>query len=377
MKSVYLDNAATTPLIPEVVDAMKEALLNSFGNPSSSHQIGRKSKALLESARKNIASHFNVTSKEIIFTSSGTEANNLILHNAVHNYGVKRMITSRIEHHAVLHPCEHYEQQGLIQLDYVKVKKAGQIDLEHLEELLASSNEKTLVSLMMINNEIGNILPVKQVSQCCQRYQALFHSDTVQVIGHYPLDLQDVPIDFIAASAHKFHGPKGVGFAYFKNGFTVKPMLFGGDQEKGARSSTENIPGIVGLDKALTMALENIDDDHEYVAELKGYFLKELKKISPEIQFNGQSADLKQSSYTILNVRFPVKNTMFLFQLDMKGVAVSTGSACQSGASKVSHVLHEFLDDEQRQLTSLRFSFSKFTTKEQIDFTLEKIKELL
>ncbi|MAD97183.1 MAG: cysteine desulfurase [Flavobacteriaceae bacterium] len=377
MKSVYLDNAATTPLIPEVVEAMKDALLNSYGNPSSSHQVGRKSKALLESARKSVASKFNVSSKEIIFTSSGTEANNLILYNAVQNYGVKRIITSRIEHHAVLHPCEHYEKQGLIQLDYVDVKEQGQIDLNHLEELLANSDEKTLVSLMLINNEIGNRLPAQAVVDLCGKYKALFHSDTVQVIGHYDLDLLKLPIDFITASAHKFHGPKGVGFAYFKNGFTVKPMLFGGDQEKGARSSTENIPGIVGLEKALNMALENVEKDHEYVEGLKAYFIEELQKLVPEIQFNGQSADVTKSSYTILNVRFPIKNTMFLFQLDMKGVAVSTGSACQSGASKVSHVLQEFLNEDQQLLTSLRFSFSKFTTKEEIDFTLEKIKELL
>lgn len=377
MNYVYLDNAATTPLAPEVIEVMRESLASNFGNPSSTHQMGRKAKAALENARKTIAQALHVTSKEIIFTSSGTEANNLILFNAVHNYGVKRIITSKIEHHAVLHPCEFYAKNHEVQLDFVNLEANGQIDLRHLEELLANSQKKTLVSLMMINNELGNILPVGEVSQICKRYEALFHSDTVQVIGHYVLNLKEIPIDFITASAHKFHGPKGIGFAYFKSGFGIKPLLLGGDQEKGARSSTENIHGILGMEKALELALKDLDKDIEEVKTIKAYFKDELVKIFPEIQFNGVSSDLEKSSYTILNVRFPVKNNMLLFQLDMAGLGVSAGSACQSGASKVSHVLAEILNESEQSHASIRFSFSRFTTKEDIDFALHQLKSQL
>ena len=377
MKTVYLDNAATTPLRKEVVTIMQDALSDTYGNPSSTHQIGRKSKALLEKARKDIASYFNVTAKEIVFTSSGTEANNLILFNAVHHYGVERIISSKIEHHAVLHPCEFYRDNRSIDLDFVALNPDGSINLGDLERLLASSDKKTLISLMMINNELGSILDADAVSRLCKQHNALFHSDTVQVIGHYPLDLQATPIDFITASAHKFHGPKGVGFAYFKSGFVVKPMLLGGDQEKGARSSTENLHGILGMEKALHLAIENLEEDKKYVQDLKTYFIQELKKLSDGISFNGNSDDVDRTSYTILNVQFPLQNAMFLFQLDMKGIAASSGSACQSGATKISHVLYEVLPEEAHKNTSVRFSFSKFTTKAEIDYTLEKIKELL
>lgn len=377
MNYVYLDNAATTPLAPEVIEVMRESLASNFGNPSSTHQMGRKAKAALENARKTIAQALHVTSKEIIFTSSGTEANNLILFNAIHNYGVKRIITSKIEHHAVLHPCEFYAENHEVQLDFVNLEANGQIDLRHLEELLANSQKKTLVSLMMINNELGNILPIREVSEICKRFEALFHSDTVQVIGHYVLNLKEIPIDFITASAHKFHGPKGVGFAYFKSGFSVKPLLLGGDQEKGARSSTENIHGILGMEKALELALKDLDKDIEEVKTIKAYFKDELVKISSGIQFNGVSSDLEKSSYTILNVRFPVKNNMLLFQLDMMGVGVSSGSACQSGASKVSHVLAEVLNEQEQSNASIRFSFSRYTTKEDIDYSLHQLKSQL
>ena len=377
MKFVYLDNAATTPIADEVLDVMHESLKHSYGNPSSTHQAGRKSKALIEKARKTVAASFNVSSKEIIFTSSGTEANNLILFNAVHNYGVKRIITSKIEHHAVLHPCEHYADQNEIQLDFVRLHADGHIDLSHLEELLSNSDDKTLVSLMMINNELGSKLPVDEVAKRCQEYGALFHSDTVQVIGHYPLDLQKTPIDFITASAHKFHGPKGVGFAYFRNGYAVKPLLLGGDQEKGARSSTENVHGIVGLESALELSLKHLEDDITYVKGLKKYFIEQLKAWSSEIRFNGNSDDVDRTTYTIVNVRFPVQNELLLFQLDMMGVGVSSGSACQSGASKVSHVLAEVLNEQEQSNASIRFSFSRYTTKEDIDYSLYQLKSQL
>jgi cysteine desulfurase len=377
MKAIYLDNAATTKIDAKVLELMHISMQENFGNPSSTHQFGRKAKSSVETARKNIAKHFNVSAPEIIFTAGGTEADNLILNNAVLNLGVQRIITSKIEHHAVTHTCEFLKRTQNITLDYVNVDAFGSIDLRHLEVLLSESDDKTLVSLMYINNEVGTILSADEVCALCKKYNALFHSDTVQVIGHYPLDLQKTPIDFMAASAHKFHGPKGVGFAFFKKGFGVLPMFYGGDQERGARSSTENVHSILGMEKALEIAITNLEKDKVYIENIKQYFITELKKASKEMLFNGLSSDLEKSSYTILNVRFPVNNSMLLFSLDMAGIAVSGGSACQSGSSKGSHVLAEILKDDELDKTSVRFSFSKFTTKEEIDITLQKIKELL
>jgi len=377
MKAIYLDNAATTKIDAKVLELMHISMQENFGNPSSTHQFGRKAKSAVETARKNIAKQFNVSAPEIIFTAGGTEADNLILNNAILNLGVQRVITSKIEHHAVTHTCEFLKRTQNITLDFVNIDASGNLDLLHLEELLSNSDDKTLVSLMYINNEIGTILSADEVCALCKKYNALFHSDTVQVIGHYHLDLQTTPIDFMAASAHKFHGPKGVGFAFFKKGFGVLPMFYGGDQERGARSSTENVHSILGMEKALEIAITNLEKDKFYIENIKQYFITELKKASKEIFFNGLSSDLEKSSYTILNVRFPVNNSMLLFSLDMAGIAVSGGSACQSGSSKGSHVLAEILKDNELDKTSVRFSFSKFTTKEEIDITLQKIKELL
>lgn len=377
MKTIYLDNAATTQIDDEVIEVMYNSMKTNYGNPSSIHQFGRSAKSAVETARKNIAKHFNVSASEIIFTAGGTEADNLILHNAVLNLGVKRIITSKIEHHAVLHTCNHLEKTHNVELIYVNVDEFGTIDLSHLVQLLSNSTSKTLVSLMHINNEIGNLLDIEKVLAICKENQALFHSDTVQAIGHYPINLQETPIDFIAASAHKFHGPKGVGFAYFKKGFGILPMLHGGDQEKGARSSTENVHAILGMEKALEIAISNLQRDRVHIEDLKKYFISELKKISKNIEFNGFSSDLYKSSYTILNVRFPLENDMLLFSLDLAGIAVSGGSACQSGSNKGSHVLSEILNDTKSNNTSVRFSFSKFTLKEDIDFTILKLKNLL
>ena len=377
MNAIYLDNAATTQMYPEVIEVMQTLMAENFGNPSSTHQFGRKAKSTVETARKNIAKHFNVSAAEIIFTSSGTEADNLILHNAVLNQGVIRIITTKIEHHAVLHTCKFLEKSNNIMLEFVRVDSLGNIDLEHLEMLLKSSREKTLVSLMMINNEIGNLLPMDKVVNLCKSNNALFHSDTVQVIGHYPLDLQSIKVDFIVASAHKFHGPKGVGFAFFRKGFGILPMLHGGNQEKGARSSTENVHAIVGMEKALEIAQSGIEKDKKHLLSLKAYFISELHKISDDIQFNGLSGDLELGSYTILNVRFPVKNDLLLFSLDIAGIAVSGGSACQSGSNSGSHVLSELLFDAEEAKTSIRFSFSRFTQKEDIVRTILKLKEFL
>lgn len=377
MKAIYLDNAATTKIDLEVLELMHSSMQENFGNPSSTHQFGRKAKSAVETARKNIAKHFNVSASEIVFTAGGTEADNLILNNAVLNLGVQRIITSKIEHHAVLHTCEFLEKTHSVRLDFINVDKLGNIDVNQLEELLSDSDDKTLVSLMHINNEIGNILDVDKICELCKKYDALFHSDTVQAIGHYNLDLKETSIDFITASAHKFHGPKGVGFAYFKKGFGILPMLLGGDQERGARSSTENVHSILGMEKALSIAISNLEKDRNHIENLKKYFISELKNISEKIQFNGLSSNLQKSSYTILNVRFPIQNDMLLFSLDMVGIAVSGGSACQSGSNKGSHVLSEILENSEADKTAIRFSFSKFTVKEEINFTIKELGRLV
>ncbi|MDB4065085.1 cysteine desulfurase [Flavobacteriaceae bacterium] len=375
MKKVYLDNAATTPIAPEVIDVMQVSMQDNFGNPSSTHQFGRKAKNLVETARKNIANLLQVSAAEIIFTAGGTEADNLILHNAVNNLGIERIITSKIEHHAVLHTVIFLKEKYSTEIDYVDIDTSGDVSIIHLEKLLKNSDKKTLVSLMFINNEIGNILPIQLVCDLCEKYQALFHSDTVQAIGHYSIDLQETPVDFIAASAHKFHGPKGVGFAYFKKGFGIQPMFHGGNQEKGARSSTENVHGILGMEKAFVIATETLDKDKLAMNSLKVFFIEQLLQINSKIRFNGQSSHIENSSCTILNVLLPVNNELLLFNLDLYGIAVSGGSACQSGSSKGSHVLSEIMNHEP--YTSVRFSFSRFTTIDDIKYAIQQLKKLL
>ena len=377
MKKIYLDNAATTAIDAEVIKVMSKSMQENYGNPSSTHQFGRTAKSSVETARKNIAKHFNANASDIIFTCGGTEADNLILFNAVTNLGVQRIISTKIEHHAVLHTIKYLQKTYDLEVDYINVDAFGAIDLQNLEAILSNQEKKTLVSFMLINNEIGTILPVDEVCNLCNTYNAFFHSDTVQAIGHYAIDVQKTPIDFMVASAHKFHGPKGVGFAYFKKGFGIVPMLHGGDQEKGARSSTENVHAILGMEKALEIAISNLEKDSNYITEIKKYFISELFKLNSEIQFNSFILDDDKGSYTILNVRFPVNNAMLLFSLDLAGIAVSGGSACQSGSNKGSHVLAEVLSGKEADKTSVRFSFSKFTTKEEIDFTIEKLKEQL
>lgn len=376
MRVVYLDNAATTPMLPAVIATMQESMLHNFGNPSSIHQFGRKAKVAVETARKNIAKYFSVPASQIIFTAGGTEADNFILYNAVLNLGVTRIITSQIEHHAVLHTVAYLQKAHKITVSFTPITKNGVIDLNALEKLLKQSTEKTLVSLMYVNNEIGNLLPIDIVCSLCKENNAYFHSDTVQAIGHYELNLQKTPIDFIVASAHKFHGPKGVGFAYVKKGIAVQPLLYGGEQEKGARASTENVHAVLGMGKALELSYKSLQSDRDYVEGLKKYFITQLKTHFKNIEFNGDSENLQKSTYTILNVRFSVKDKMMLFNLDLQGVAASGGSACQSGAIKGSHVLRAFLDKKAIEKTSIRFSFSKLTTIQEIDFVIQKLKTI-
>ncbi len=376
MKTIYFDNAATTPMDTMVINKITETMQDVYGNPSSTHLFGRKAKSKIEQARKRIAKNLNVDSSEIIFTSGGSEADNLILINSVKNLGVKRIISSKIEHHAVLHTLDFLEKEFQTEIVYLDVSNLGEINYNQLEKLL-QENKKTLVSLMYVNNEIGNLLNLKKVSDLCTENSALFHSDTVQAIGHYKIDLQKTPIDFITASAHKFHGPKGIGFAYIKKGFGIQPILLGGAQEKGARAGTENVPSIVGMDLALNQMLENLPEEQTYIKKLKWDFIQKINSNFPDATFNGLSGDLKKSSYLIVNVLFNKKFPMLLFQLDLKGIAVSGGSACQSGSNKGSHVLSEIQKPEDTLKSSVRFSFSKLNTIEEIDYVIKTLKEIL
>ena len=379
MKSVYFDNAATTPMRDEVVDAIAEVLRNNFGNPSSSHSFGRASKVLVEKSRKLIAKHLNVSAGEIVFTSGGSEADNLVLNSAVKDLGVTHIVTSKIEHHAVLHTVKKLQNEFKIQVSYLDLDDKGEIDFSQLEHLLQSES-KTLVSLMHINNEIGNIIDIKRVADLCKQNRALFHSDAVQSVGHYNLDLQNVPVDFIAASAHKFHGPKGVGFAFIRKNSGLKPLIVGGEQERGLRAGTESIHNIVGLEVAIKEAYNNLNDEIVYIKGLKQYFIDEIKKEIPNVKFNGCSDDLEKSTYTLVNICLPIpvkKEDMLLFQLDLKGIACSKGSACQSGSSQVSHVLSEILKGEDLQKPSIRFSFSKYNTKAEADYVISVLKAFI
>lgn len=371
---VYLDNAATTQIDPEVFDAMLPVLRDTYGNPSSIHNFGRKTKALIEVSRKQVASYFNVSPGEIFFTSGGTEADNMAIRCAIEDLNIKHAITSKIEHHAVLHTLEILEKKGKIKLDFVKLKENGHVDLTHLEELLQSDKQQTFVSLMHANNEIGNLLPLKRVAELCQKYNAIFHSDTVQTIGHYAIDLSKIFIHFITCSAHKFHGPKGIGFLYINGNIKISPLIFGGAQERNMRGGTENVYGIVGLAKALEIAHRNMKEHHQYIQELKNYMIEELQKNIPGVEFNG---DAKGSSlYTVLNVLLPKtdKGEMLIYHLDISGIAASAGSACSSGSNVGSHVLRGIGCDMTRP--AIRFSFSKYNTKEEIDYCVNKVAQI-
>lgn len=377
---VYFDNAATTPLYPEVVEKITEVLSNTYGNPSSTHALGRGAKSLIEYSRKQIAKELNALPSEIIFTSGGTEADNFILHSCVRDLGVQVIISSLIEHHAVLHTLEVLAKEYPIQIVYVNLTERGDIDLQHLKNLLEQYTEKkVLVSLMHLNNEIGNILPLKEVATLCKEKEVYFHSDTVQSVGHYPINLQEIPVDFITASAHKFHGPKGVGFAFIRKGIVLHSIITGGEQEKGLRAGTEAVHNIAGMEVAFNLCYKNLDKNTEKLKNLKQYFIHQLKHHFPEIVFNGTSESLEESSYAIVNVGFPTlqhQDNTLLFQLDLKGIACSKGSACQSGSVQVSHVLSAFMPKEALQYPSLRFSFSAFNTIEEVDFLIESLKEI-
>ena len=378
MQKVYLDNAATTQIRDEVIQRMHEALSVHYGNPSSTHSFGRSAKTEVEQARKTIAKMMNAHPSEIIFTSGGTEADNMILRCAVRDLGVQTIITSKIEHHAVLHTAEELEKEYGIQLKFVDLDENGNPSIAHLESLLKDDDSKKLVSLMHVNNEIGNIIDISSIGGLCAEHDALFHSDTVQSVGHFPWDVSQVPIDFFTAAAHKFHGPKGIGFAFIRKNSRLKPLIFGGSQERGFRAGTEPFHNIVGLEEAFIKAYENLEEESNAVKELKGYFVQKIKQELPDVEFNGLSGDLEKSTYTLANVRLPFdkqKAMMLLFHLDIKGIACSKGSACQSGSNMGSHVLQEILPAEELEKPSIRFSFSKYNTKEELDYTIGVLKE--
>ncbi len=366
---IYLDNAATTPVDPQVVEAMLPYLTEFFGNPSSTHSFGRATKSAIEKVRKEIAAILKCTTGEIIFTSGGTEADNMAIHSAIHDLGVTRLISSKIEHHAVSHTVEILGDKNKLTVEWVNLTETGAVDLKHLEELL-KTGEKTLVSLMHANNEIGTLLPLKQVAELCKKYGTYLHSDTVQTVGHYEMDLSDIPVDFITCAAHKFHGPKGVGFLFVRKGLPYKPFVTGGAQEREKRGGTENVYAIIGLGKALELAYKDLEAHQQHISGIREYMRTRLIDTVPGVAFNCDANGL----YTVLNVNFPdfAQADMLLFTLDIEGIACSGGSACSSGSNKGSHVLAEI--KKKNSGPNVRFSFSKNTTKEEVEFVVNKLK---
>ncbi|HEU4573392.1 MAG TPA: cysteine desulfurase family protein [Chitinophagaceae bacterium] len=375
MNRIYLDNAATTPLDKEVLDAMLPYMTTHFGNPSSIYSYGRETRLAIETARKKVAKLLNAHPGEIFFTSGGTESNNTAILAAIKDLGCRHIITSPIEHHAVLHTVEHYDHEDEVTSSFVKLFPNGHVDLSNLEEQLTTREERCLVTLMHANNEIGNLLDIDAVGNLCKKYNAIFHSDCVQTIGHYPIDLRKTPVHFISASGHKFHGPKGVGILYVNDNIKISPLIFGGGQERNMRAGTENLYGIVGFATALERAMQHYEEESSYIQSLKTYMIEQLRQKIQTVSFNGDFEG--QSLYTVLSAAFPKteKSEMILFNLDINNICVSGGSACSSGADVGSHVIRAI--NNNPNLVTVRFSFSKYNTKEEIDAVVEKVKELM
>ncbi len=380
MDKIYFDNAATTQIDLKVIEQMKSVMSDNFGNPNSTHSYGRSSRTLIEKARKTIANQFNASTSEIYFTSCGTESDNMVLISAVRDLNVKTIITSKVEHKAVLNVVKYLEETESIDLKYVNVSNDGLIDYNHLQTLLKKCSNKCLVSLMHINNEIGSKLDLNLVGNLCKDNNALFHSDTVQSIGKYEFDLSKLNIDFIVGSAHKFHGPKGIGFVYINKNLKLNPFVIGGNQERGMRAGTESVHNISGMELAFINSYTNIQENNNHISSLKSTFIKKIKKDIPEIKFNGSCDDDLLSSFSILNICLPIpkeKSILLDFNLDMKGIACSRGSACQSGSITGSHVLNSFLSDEDLNKPSLRFSFSKHNNNEEVEKVIDVLKEFI
>jgi len=375
MERIYFDNAATTALDPEVLEAMLPYMTTHFGNPSSIYSYGRETRLAIETARKTVARLLNAHPGEIFFTSGGTESNNTAILSAIRDLGCRHIISSPIEHHAVLHTIEHYACGENVTSSFVKLLPDGHVDLADLEEQLKEQKERCLVSLMHANNEIGNLLDIDAVGNLCKQYNAIFHSDCVQTVGHYPLDLRKTPVHFISGAGHKFHGPKGVGILYVNDNIRVKPFIFGGGQERNMRAGTENLYGIVGFAKALELAYARVEEEHSYILSLKNYMREKLIATLPNVGFNGDSEG--RCLYTVLSVAFPKteKSEMILFNLDINQICVSGGSACSSGADQGSHVIRAINNDPNK--VTVRFSFSRHNTREEVDAVVSKLTELI
>lgn len=373
-RRVYLDNAATTPIRQEVLDAMMPFLTTSFGNPSSIHQEGRKTRAAIEQARKTVAGYIRASTGEIFFTSGGTESNNMAIKCAVSDLGVKRIITSPAEHHCVKHSVEHLKARNLVNVEMVKIDGYGLPDYHHLEELLSSSDIPTLVTLMHANNELGSMLDLAIVSALCRKYGAWLHSDTVQTVGHFPINTQEITIDFLSGAAHKFYGPKGIGFIYISSRCHITPFIDGGSQERNMRAGTENLIGIVGLAKAMQLAYDELDADIAHITALKKYMKERIKAICPDVYFNGHPND---SLYTVINASFPPgpHAELMILSLDIAGISASGGSACSSGAESQSHVLNAIGHPGDRK--AVRFSLSRNTTRDDVDYAISKLEGIL
>lgn len=375
MERIYFDNAATTPLDPQVLEAMMPFMTSQFGNPSAIYSYGRENRLAVETARKTVARLLNAHPGEIFFTSGGTESNNTAILSAIRDLGCTHIITSPIEHHAVLHTAEHYVHEGLVSMSFVKLLPDAHVDLHDLEEQLSASEGRCLVSLMHANNEIGNLLDIDAVGALCKKYNAIFHSDCVQTVGHYQLDLRKTPIHFISAAGHKFHGPKGAGILYVNDNIKARPYILGGGQERNMRAGTENLYGIIGFAKALELAMANLETEKEKIQSLKTYMIKKLREQIKGVVFNGDQEG--RCLYTVLSSAFPKteKSEMILFNLDMNQICVSGGSACSSGADIGSHVIRAI--NNNPSLVTVRFSFSKNNTKEEVDAVVAKVKELI
>ncbi len=375
MKRIYFDYAATTPMNEAVVDYMAEAMKAYHGNPSSIHAEGRRARAAIEKARKTVAQLLEASVGEIFFTSGGTESNNMILKCAVRDLEVQRIISTKTEHHAVLHPLELLDRNGAVEVTYLSQDEKGRIDLEELRTLLKDTNKKTLVSLMHANNEIGTMTDMEAVGDLCEEYDALFHSDTTQTVGYFPFNLSNSKIHFLTGAAHKFYGPKGVGFAYINGNNTIKPFIDGGAQERNMRAGTENLYGILGMAKALELAYETLPERREKMLALRSYLVERLSKEFEDVQVNTPLDTLNH--YKILSVSFPPskKSDLILLNLDIAGISVSGGSACSSGADQGSHVLGALHGDSERK--TVRFSFSHMNTQEEIDYLIDALKKIL
>ncbi len=375
MHRIYFDNAATTSLDARVLEVMMPYLTDKFGNPSSIYSYGRETRMAIENARKSVAKILNAHPAEIFFTSGGTESSNTAINAAVKDLACRHIITSALEHHATLHTVEHLHKSGAVTLSFVNILPDGHIDLKDLERLLAGSEQKCLVTLMHANNEIGNMLDIHSTGRLCKLYGAIFHSDTVQTVGHFPFDLRNTPVQFITGAGHKFHGPKGAGLLYINENVKIQPYILGGSQERNMRAGTENLYGIVGFGKALELATANFKEESSYIMDLKLYMMETLKKQIKNVSFNGDP--LGRSLYTVLSVSFPKteKSEMILFNLDINHICASGGSACTSGTEQGSHVIRA-INSNPNQVT-VRFSFSKYNTKEEIIIVVDKLKDFI